>query len=69
MAGREPWSARAWVEGEIQAQEDSYGNTDEQAAEFVGDLLGEGEYRDELNDVQVRAAVEYLRRRKPEGKQ
>jgi hypothetical protein len=59
------FTASTWVEGEIQANIDGYGNTDKQAAAFVMDLLAEGEYREELKDAQVLSAIKYLKGRKP----
>jgi hypothetical protein len=52
---------RQWVEGEVQSHMDGYGNTRAQALEMMADLLGEGEYREELSDDNVAAAMTVVR--------
>lgn len=54
---RQRWCAVTWVRNEIDINVDGSGNTPEQAAEFVLDLLREGEYREELSDRQVASAI------------
>jgi hypothetical protein len=57
------WTAKRWVENEIEDVADSYGQTDDRAAIHVQELLNEGEYRDELTDDQVEKALAYIRGR------
>jgi len=52
---------RAWVEKEVEASIDSWGNPRADAIEHIRDLLNEDEYRDELTDEQVAEALRFLR--------
>jgi hypothetical protein len=54
------WSARRWVEGEIQDLINSYGGNQDDQARWLLDQLNADEYRDELADWQVSSAVKYL---------
>lgn len=54
--------AKEWLEGEIQAQIDSYGNTRAQAVEMVTDLLMEGEYGDVLGFSESVAVWKQIRK-------
>lgn len=55
------WNADKWVESEIDEMMDLYGNTRQQAATFVLDLLVDNEYREELDDNQTAAAIPVAR--------
>ena len=46
-------TARVWLRKELEANMDLYDNTPAEAFAHVLDLLDEGEYRDELTDLQV----------------
>lgn len=59
---RGKWSANEWAATEIDCQADLYSQTRLVAAKVVLDLLQEGEYRDELQDDQVQAAISATRR-------
>jgi hypothetical protein len=52
---------RTWIEKEVEANIDFYGNTKLEAIEHIRDLLNEDEYRDELTDEQVAEALRFLR--------
>lgn len=58
------FSAKKWVEAEIDVMMDGYGNEETYAVQFVLEQLRSDEYRDELNDRQRDAAIAYLSTRK-----
>lgn len=59
----ETFDAERWVQWEVDANVDSYGNTSREANRFVLDLLEEGEYDAELEEDQVAAALVVARNR------